>query len=111
MGPDVDEKLLARFGQFGFDGFHDFWRIGFRSGGEASDDVAVATNHEFFKIPLDRSILSELLVQRCGFSTVDINFREQVERDIVFRLTEFDDFFFGPWFLSAELIAREANDG
>ena len=85
-----------------------------RVGCKAFDDVTSSVDEEFCEVPLDglraeypRCGLGQVLVQRIGRCTVDINLRKYREGDLVIRLAELLNFLVGARLLTGKLIAGE----
>src|SRR5262245_6628933 len=78
------------------------------------DDVTVATDEELGEVPLDRVdaeqtalLVLEPLPQRMRLVAVDVDLGEHRKRHVVVQRAEILDLGLVPWFLMAELVARE----
>src|SRR4051794_106155 len=98
-----------------FDGTGDFFRRGLRR--IACDNLAVCVHEELGEIPFDRFVgrrLRRLLLQpgeqRMRRLAIDLDLREQRKADAVILCAERRNAVFVARFLTAELVAREAED-
>ncbi len=92
--------------------------LGRRRRSETGDHRTRPINKKFGKIP--RNIVFTFLVRLFGFQeiveiagtvAIDLDLGEQGEGDIVFGLSEFEDFSVRARFLCAELVTGEAENG
>jgi hypothetical protein len=86
-------------------------------GSKSPHNIALAVDEELGEIPLDffsaeNSALGppEKLIERMSSGPVDLDFREDWERDAVVPVAKGSDLVGGTRFLSTELIAWEAED-
>lgn len=109
--------LLARLlrGEGGLDGLGDFFAVGGGFGVPAFDELAVAADEEFAEVPFHvtgelRGRAGEGGVEGVLVRAFDVELVEEGEGDVVFAGAEFFDLVVGAGFLSAELVAGEAED-
>lgn len=86
--------------------------------GPATLDLAITTDQELFKVPLDhleahqaRLLGLEPLVQRSSAVAVDLNLLHDGEADAVVDLAKVLDLVVRSGLLATKLVAREAKDG
>ena len=109
--------LLGGGGQGGFNGFDDFIRVRFDLGAEAVENLAVAPDKEFFKIPTDAPmklgiglLVRQEFVQRVNVVAANGDLREDWKVNVVFGLAEYFNLGIGTRLLVHEIIGREAKN-
>jgi hypothetical protein len=105
-------------GRLAVAGEHHGDLLGRRRRREAGDDGTVAVDEELLEVPRDVGAVAvagllrrEELVELARSRPVDLDLREQRERDAVGRGGELEDLGVGAGLLPAELVARETQDG
>ncbi len=102
--------------QGSLDGFQHFGCIGFGFRLEAGKDLAVFADEELAEVPFDVSGEGGFRAAKCLVEWVflwafDDDFIEQGEADAVFGGAELLDFLIAARFLTAKVVAGEAEDG
>lgn len=95
-----------------------FQRLGLGGTRPPLDDLAIGSDQEFLEIPFHplqahnpRFLLLEPMPQRIFRVTVDVQFAEDGEGDVVVARTEGLNVVVRPRFLAPELVAGKAQDG
>lgn len=121
--PSEERRLASLCDSFGVDNAFDFFLKLLRRGPwlVVRDDVTVRVDKELCKVPLNNSCLGLVLARKTAVETqegvhgvslwtIDIDFGEHRELNVVFARSKLFDLGVGAWLLAHELVAGECEN-